>query len=449
MAMSHRCGSVTWVNESDMTSAHRQDSHTGHDLTRSVAFKFALDPTSEQCDQLRIFAGAARLTFNHHLARVKDNLTERANEKESGATASDVTPSLSWSKVSFINEVNAWKNGQAPDSPTNDDGTRGLSWRHQISTDVFECASVDAAQALKNWSESKRGVRQGKSTGFPRFKAKHRTTPSFRLRNRSQPGETQSVRFTDPKNLRLPKIGEVRIHGCSRKVRRMIENGRFHIFSATVSYRSGRWWVSINGVAAQFHHERRSTTNRHAAPVGVDLGLTSLAVAASANGQHLKSFEGVKILRSSLDQLRAANKALARTEPGSEGHARAKVRLNRLHANIANRRRFVTHQVSAELVRMATTLVREDLNMAGMRKNRSLALSVSDAAMGIPIRQLDYRVLWYGTHEIVADRWFASSKTCSSCGQVKEALSLSQRTFACPCGYVASRDVNAAVNLAR
>ena len=205
----------------------------------------------------------------------------------------------------------------------------------------------------------------------------------------------------------------------------------------------------INGVAAAFHHERRSTTNRHAAPVGVDLGLTSLAVAASANGQHLKTFEGVKILRSSLDQLRAANKALARTKPGSKGHARAKARLNRLHATIANWRRFVTHQVSAELVRMATTLVREDLNIAGMKKNRSLALSISDAAMGELIRQLDYKALWYGTRVIVADRWFASSKTCSSCGQVKETLSLSERTFACPCDYVASRDENAAINLAR
>ena len=94
-------------------------------------------------------------------------------------------------------------------------------------------------------------------------------------------------------------------------------------------------------------------------------------------------------------------------------------------------------------------MVREGLNIAGMRKNRSLALSVSDAAMGELVRQLDYKALWYGTQVIIADRWFASSKTCSSCGQVKETLSLSERTFSCPCGYVAPRDENAAVNLAR
>lgn len=101
----------------------------------------------------------------------------------------------------------------------------------------------------------------------------------------------------------------------------------------------------------------------------------------------------MKILRSSLDQLRAANKSLARTKPGSKGHARAKARLNRLHATVANRRRFLTHQVSGELVRMATALVHEYLKIAGMKKNRSLALSISDAAMGEAIRQLDYKAL--------------------------------------------------------
>ena len=75
---------------------------------------------------------------------------------------------------------------------------------------------------------------------------------------------------------------------------------------------------------------------------------------------------------------------------------------------------------------MATTLVREDLNVAGMTKNRSLALSVSNAALGELIRQLDYKAEWYGTRVVVADRWFTSSKTCSNCAQVKETLSLSE-----------------------
>lgn len=93
--------------------------------------------------------------------------------------------------------------------------------------------------------------------------------------------------------------------------------------------------------------------------------------------------------------------------------------------------------------------MRGDLDVAGMVKNRSRTLAASDLAMGELVRQFDYEAAWYGTRVIIADRWFALSKTCSSCGRMKEALNLSEWTFACPCGYVASRDEDATVNLAR
>ncbi|MFN7149704.1 MAG: hypothetical protein ACK4V6_09505, partial [Microthrixaceae bacterium] len=93
-------------------------------------------------------AGAARFCFNRHVAIVKENLITRTTEREAGVGTSEMTPSLSWSAQSRINEFNAWKNGQAPDSPVNEDGTVGLIWRSEVPADVFECASVDAARAL-------------------------------------------------------------------------------------------------------------------------------------------------------------------------------------------------------------------------------------------------------------------------------------------------------------
>lgn len=77
--------------------------------------------------------------------------------------------------------MNAWKDGRAADAPVNDVGTRGLAWRGEVSTDVFETASVNAAQALKNFTASRKGTRAGKATGFPKFKSRHKTTPKFRL----------------------------------------------------------------------------------------------------------------------------------------------------------------------------------------------------------------------------------------------------------------------------
>src|SRR5207248_7647652 len=147
-------------------------------------------------------------------------------------------------------------------------------------------------------------------------------------------GEVAPVRFPTSKTVRLPKLGEIRLHGCARKVRRMVAAGRFHIHSATVRHEAGRWWVSVNGVAAEFHHQRRSPTGRHPTPAGLDLGLKHLAVLADADGHELAVWEGVNALRKAQQQLRRANKALARTKPGSKGRAKARDRLTRIHARI-------------------------------------------------------------------------------------------------------------------
>ncbi len=432
-------------------------SHTGQVLSRAVTFQFALDPNVEQRTLLAKCAGARRFTVNHHLARVKANLDARSAERESLSEGGDPlepsTPSLSWSAFSFINEFNAWKNGESVDSPVNEDGSRGLVWRHELPNDVFECASVDAARALENFAASRRGERSGAAVGFPRFQAKGKVTPSFRLRNRATPGRapaSQPVRFSDPSHLRLPKFGPVKVFGPTRKVRRMIDLGRFHVYSATLTQRAGRWIVSLTGVAAELHQAERSRSNRHAVPVGVDRGIISLCVVADANGAPFERFEGVTTLKQALQSLKAANRALARTTPGSKGRQRARARLAKTHRKVANTRRHLVHQASKTIVDRCQVLVIEDLNVAGMVKNRHLASSISDAAMGELSRQLLYKARWHGVEVRVADRWFPSSKTCSCCGVVRNDLDLSTRTYSCGvCGLVIDRDLNAAINLAR
>ena len=426
-------------------------------LSRAVTFQFALDPNVEQRILLAKCAGARRFTLNHHLARVKANLDARSAERdalsESGESGEPATPSLSWSGFSFINEFNAWKNGKSEDSPINEDGSRGLAWRHELPNDVFECASVDAARGLENFSASRRGARSGTPVGFPRFQAKGKVTPSFRLRNRTTPGRPptgQPIRFADPSHLRLPKFGPVKLFGPTRKVRRMIESGRFHVYSATLTQRAGRWTVSLTGVAAELHQAERSRTTRHVVPVGVDRGIISLCVAADANGVPFESFEGVTTLKQAQAKLKAANQALARTTPGSKGRQRARARLAKRHRKVANTRRHLVHQVSKTLVDRAQVLVIEDLNVAGMVRNRHLARSISDSAMGELSRQILYKARWHGVDVRVADRFFPSSKTCSGCGEVRNDLDLSTRTYSCDsCGLVIDRDLNAAINLAR
>ena len=94
------------------------------------------------------------------------------------------------------------------------------------------------------------------------------------------------------------------------------------------------------------------------------------------------------------------------------------------------------------------TVVVEDLNVAGMTRNRNLARAIGDQGFGAVRRMLGYKTAWNGGTLITADRWYPSSKTCSGCGTVKAKLALSERTYSCDaCGLVTDRDVNAARNL--
>ncbi len=429
-------------------------SHTGARLTRATTFRFTLDPNREQHQQLLAHAGAARLAYNHHLGRAKANLDQRAAERSYGIAEVDLTPSLSWSKMSFINHMNAWKDGRAADARVShdEDGTeiRGLAWRGEVSADAFECASVNAAQALANWAKSRTGERAGKAAGFPRFKSRHRTAPAFRVRSKSKPGQTSPVRPVGSRTIRFPKLGELRVHEHTGKLAKLFTGGRFHVYAASFRYERGRWIVAITGVAAELHHQRRSPKNRHPARVGVDLGVKTLAVVADEHGRQLQAWAGVKALQHAQVRLSLANQRYSRTKRDSGGRKKAARRLGRIHARVTHLRRNLLHHITTELARGYTSVTIEDLNAAGMLANRRLARVVSDAAFGEFRHQLAYKAAWYGTKLIVADRWFPSSKTCSGCGAIDPDLTLSDRIYSCgACGLILDRDVNAAVNLAR
>jgi putative transposase len=167
----------------------------------------------------------------------------------------------------------------------------------------------------------------------------------------------------------------------------------------------------------------------------------SLIVDADADGYGYAHWEAVKALRHATDRLRRANQALSRTKKGSTGRVRAKARVARVHKQVADRRRYFAHRASYDLATTVAALCIEDLGIAGLMKNHHLA----DVG-----RHLSYKCAWYGADLRLANRWFASSKTCSGCGHKKDHLELSERTYHCEhCGLHTDRDLNAAVNLAR
>ena len=206
----------------------------------------------------------------------------------------------------------------------------------------------------------------------------------------------------------------------------------------TVSRQAERWFASI---MVDTRDIQPVTQPQEA--VGTDLGVTVLATPSRG-----EPTPGPKAHALLLERLRRTSRALSRKQCGSCNRGKARRRLARLNTRIANIRKDATHKATTQLVKTYQRIGIEDLNVHGMMRNRHLARSIMDGGFSEFRRQLEYKALFYGAVLVVADRWFASSKTCSSCGSLITQLPLSQRMFRCPqCGFECDRDRNAALNL--
>jgi putative transposase len=433
---------------------------------RYTTFRFALAPTPAQAALLARHAGASRFAYNQCLRLVTDVLAAKRMGLE---------VRVPWSGFDLINAFNAWKKTEdagrvfviAPDGTITKHVT-GLGWRHEVAAQVLEEAAVDLSRALATYTRTKNGERKGRA-GFPRRKRKGRCRDSFRLRNQTdrRTGRT-SIRVggTHARSVTLPRIGAIRVHDDTRRLRRLLRSvahldpdtgqqvltPRAKILFATVRRHGDRWYVSLNIEAPDLHPQRRHQPRRdqdHGGWIGLDRGLAVFVVAATANGTEVGRFQAPKPLTRRLRRLRRRCRALSRTQPRSRNRVRAARRLSRQHARIANARRSFLHEVSSQLVKTHDRLCLEDLAVANLIRNRHLAQAIGDAAWADFARQLVYKQAWRGGQVMLCDRWFPSTRTCSRCGLVKQRMRLTERILRCDgCGLVIDRDRNAATNLA-
>ncbi|MFE9690934.1 IS607 family element RNA-guided endonuclease TnpB [Micromonospora sp. NPDC005806] len=393
------------------------------------AYRFALDLTAGQERDVLANAGAARVAYNWALARVKAIMDQRAAERTYGVPEELLTPTLGWNLAALRKAWNQAKPDVAP-------------WWRECSKEAFNTGLDALACGLKNWSDSRTGRRAGRRVGFPRFKSRRRSTPSIRF-------TTGAIRVEpDRQHVVLPRLGRLKLHESARKLARRLEAGTARILSATVRRDGGRWHVAF---CVEVDRAERAPA-RPQAVVGVDVGVTHLAVLSTGklvpNPRHLD--DAARRMR------RLARRLSRRVGPDrrtgqrpSQRWERARRQVARAHARVANLRRDGLHKLTTRLAREYGTIVVEDLNVAGMLRNRRLARRVADAGFGEIRRQVTYKTGWNGGHLVVANRWYPSSKTCSGCGTVKAKLALSARTYTCTtCGLVLDRDVNAARNLA-
>jgi len=364
------------------------------------AYKTELDLNDEQVTACKKHAGAARFAYNWALAR---------RQEVYQATGKSV-----WA-MELHRELNARKK---------DD----LAWLYEVS----KCAPQEALRNLDNAFRhcfrrcqlKKAGKLKGK-VGFPKLKTKKKGLGSFRL--------TGSIAiFSDA--IQLPRLGRLRL-----KERDYLPVAGVKVLSATVSEQAGHWYVSI-----QVEQEQAVPANSGPV-VGVDLGVKALATFSDGT-----VIPNPRPLRRRLKKLKRLHRVVSRRTKGGKNRRKAARQLATLYGKVANQRKNTLHQVTTTLAKTKSVIVIEDLNVSGMLKNHHLAQAIADVGFSEFKRQLLYKASWYGSRVVLADRWYASSKTCSGCGWVDENLRLSDRTFRCQqCGQTLDRDLNAALNVAK
>jgi putative transposase len=421
-------------------------------VTRAVVF--TLDPSPAQERLLASYVGAARFAFNWALGTVKTNLEVRAGEREAGVAEDHLTPAVSWSKFSLRKQFNAVKGDVAP-------------WSGEVAKHCFDTGIANAAAALRNWSDSKKGHRKGRRVGFPRFRSRRRLAQSVSFVELNH----QLSWLHDNRHgvrLMLPAVWRARGHPMfrhvghlewihtvesTRRLYKLIEQKRASIQQVTLLKRGGRWHAAFLVRHYRVGDVRRPRRGpRCGGTVGIDAGVKHLATLSTpVDGltDEAGHIANPRVLADQLARLRRLDRAVSRCQDGSRNRRRLLERRARLHGAVAKTRALYLHALTNELADGFDLIGIEDLNVAGMaNRKRHLGRQLADASLGELRRQLDYKTTARDRVVVVAERFYPSSKTCSACGTVKTKLPLWERVFEChTCGHTSDRDVNAAHNL--
>jgi putative transposase len=292
---------------------------------------------------------------------------------------------------------------------------------------VLQQALADCDRAYQNFFDSVKGKRRGARMGLPRLK-KRTASQAIRF--------TRNARFRvlASGRLRLPKIGDVKV-AWSREL-------PSEPTSVTVcKTATGKYFASF--VVALDGDEGLPPVDTEC---GIDLGLKDFAVLS--NGRVI---ENPRFFRRLERKLKKAQRVLARKAKGSANRAKARARVARVHEKVKHRRDDWVNQQVAMVVAENQGIYLEDLSVKGLARGKA-AKSIYDAALGRFASRLESKAARAGRTFVKVDRFFPSTQLCSACGVLagpKGRVGLSARAWACGCGAVHDRDVNAALNILR
>jgi len=354
------------------------------------AYKYKLEPTTEQKILLEKHIGSCRYIYNWALSlKVK-------SYEETGKSISqfDINKRITSLKVEN-------------------------KWLSEVNSQSLQGMTRNLESAFTKFFREKKG--------FPKFKSKKNPVQAFPV------PQHYFVNF-ETCTVKLPKIGEIKA--------KLHRNFTGELKTATVSKTcTGKYFISIlveNNEELPVKQAFSETTT-----VGIDVGIKDFAILSTGD-----KIENPKYLKNSLKRLKVLQRRVSRKQKGSKNRAKAKQRLAVLHEKITNQRTDFQNKLSFKLVSENQAIALETLNVKGMVKNHHLAQAISDSAWGSFVTKLEYKAEWYGKTVLRIGQFEPSSKLCSVCGYHNSELTLKDREWTCPdCKTVLDRDVNAAINI--
>jgi putative transposase len=352
---------------------------------KSKSFKYRAYPTNEQINLLERTFGCVRYVWNHILDW---------RSKEYSLNGNKINYSKTSAKLTELKKETEWLN---------------------------DVSSVALQQTLRN-----------QDSAFSNFFAKRSQYPNFKKKHSKQSFRLVSSGFSI-------KNGELYIAKCKEPLKLKWSRKLEGIPSSiTVSKDcSGRYFVSFCSEVEIYHLPKTDKT------IGLDLGLTDFVV--TSDGEKIKPLKSLKKYESKLKTLQ---RRLSKKKKYSKNRNKARLKVAKLHAKIADCRNDFLHKLSTRIVNENQVISIEDLNVVGLLKNRKLSKAIADASWSEFIRQLEYKADWYGRTIAKCSPWYPSSQICSGCGVKTGKKPLHIRYWICPdCGANHDRDINAAINI--
>ena len=372
------------------------------------SFKTEINPTEEQKARIRKTIGTCRYVYNFYLGHNKA-LHDNGEKFMTGKSFS------------------LWLNNEyIPDNPDK-------TWIREVYSKAVKKSIEDGCAAFTRFFKHQ--------SDFPKFKKKGKSDVKMYF-VRNNPKDCQCERH----RLKIPTLGWVRI-----KEKGYIPTTKdgYMIRSGTVSVKAGRFYVSVLVEIPDVN-----INNNLNEGIGIDLGLKDFAIIS--NGKTYRNINKSAGLKKLEKQLIREQRSLSRKYENikkGESTQRAniqkqKLKVQKLHHKMDNIRTDYINKTIAEIVKTKPSYITiEDLNVKGMMKNRCLSKAVASQKFYEFRKRLKAKCDEKGIELRVADRFYPSSKTCHHCGSIRKNLKLSDRIYRCECGYVADRDLNAALNL--